>query len=130
MNICEKLKSSYNDGMTLEQLIDAFENSFMNADSEEYPELMFLFETGIFNFTGEKMFYFTLTGQYEGYEDEYFQIHMDILYPPDDNNKNYKVCEWVEDNISCFTKFVKDSPVFAHMKNTDISSVQIYEDET
>lgn len=44
MNICEKLKSSYNDGMTLEQLIDAFENSFMNADSEEYPELMFLFD--------------------------------------------------------------------------------------
>lgn len=130
MNICERLKTSYNASMSLEQLDDAFGNAFSDANSEEYPELMFLFETGIFHFTGEKMFYFTLTGQYESSDDEYCQIHMDILYPPDDNNKNYKVCEWVEDDISCFIKFVKDSPVFAQMKNAGIFSVEIYEDET
>ena len=45
-------------------------------------EDIILFETETYSFTGKPMFYFSLVRQFPDDEEEYYQIHVDVLYSP------------------------------------------------
>lgn len=91
---------------------------------------MILFETGTYSFTGEPMFYFSLVRQFPNCEEEYYQIHIDVLYVPEEGNKNYEQSIWNEDIEENFFAYIKKSQEFNYCKGKEFSKVDIYMDET
>lgn len=74
------LRDSVKEGMGLDELIDAFRQ--MCAEDVGDPDDL-LFETGVYNFTGEKKFHFSLVRQFQFLDnDEYVQLRLDITAEP------------------------------------------------
>ena len=112
--------------MTVEQILDAFEAR--NRELAEGESI--LFEAGIYNFTGEDFFYFSLVKQYPNEDDEYVQEHTDILFKPDAENRDLKECVWnfdIEENIFAY---IKKSKAYAYATQHSYIKVDTYEDET
>ena len=73
------LKDRIIDKMPLEEIVDVFEQMCSIPLEEE----MILFETGTFStFTTEPVFEISLVRQFSNDDEEYYQIHLDILYKP------------------------------------------------
>ncbi len=110
------------------KLVDAFENMCkISTDSEEE---MLLFETGIFDFTGEGMFYFSLVRQFPNGEGEYFQLHLDVMYQPDQENSRFCESIWDEDLEENFFDFVRNSEAYQLLRDRSAKKVHVYLDET
>ncbi|MBR0429600.1 MAG: hypothetical protein IJK17_05905 [Lachnospiraceae bacterium] len=114
------------DSVTVEQILDAFEAR--NRELAEGESI--LFEAGIYNFTGEDFFYFSLVKQYPNEDEEYVQEHTDILFKPDAENRDLKECVWnfdIEENIF---SYIKKSKAYAYATQHSYIKVDTYEDET
>lgn len=72
------LKNSISDNSSLEHIVSVFEEMCNMPLKED----MILFETGTYSFTGKPMFNFSLVRQFPNDEEEYYQIHVDVLYIP------------------------------------------------
>lgn len=81
----EELKNMIRDSMNIDEIIESFERWYSPMEEES----ALLFETGTFDFTGKRQFYFSLVKQFPAEDDEYYQIHTDILYNPDSENKAF-----------------------------------------
>lgn len=57
--VVEYLRDTITDKMALKDIIDIFENVCQPMNEDD----MILFETGIYTFTGEELFYFSLVKQ-------------------------------------------------------------------
>ena len=125
-HLLQYLQDRISDRTGLEDIVDVFEEMCKMPIKED----MILFETGTYFFSGEPMFYFSLVRQFPNDEEEYYQIHVDVLYMPTEENKDYKQATWnenIEENI--FT-YIKKSREFIICKNQEISKIEIYLDET
>lgn len=91
---------------------------------------MILFETGTYSFTGEKLFYFSLTRQFPNDDEEYYQVHIDAMFKPDDENKNFHGTVWNDTSNKKALDDIRNSAAFEYEKNNDIFKVNIYADET
>lgn len=120
------LSKEISQGMPLEKIVDAFEKMCLIPCGNDAV----LFETGTFSFTGEPLFYFSLTRQYPNGEGEYFQVHLDVLYEPTRKNKKLKTTVWNEDIDGNIFDYVRNSRVFSEIKNDDYIKTDIYLDET
>lgn len=121
------LRDSVKEGMTLEELIDAF--SRMCAIGVGEPDDL-LFETGTFSFTGEKLFYFSLVRQFQFLdEDEYVQLHLDVRYQPSPATALLQKTEWGQVGGEFFER-VKNSSAYKTLKDKPIAQVEVYVDET
>lgn len=112
--------------LTVEQIVNAFEKENQELDEGE----SILFETGIYDFTGEKLFYFSLVKQYPNEAEEYVQEHTDILFEPDGENYELKECVWdfdLDDNIFAY---IKKSKAYVYAIEHPYLKVNTYEDET
>ena len=79
------LKDKITDKTPLEEIVDVFEQ-MCNIPLEED---MILFETGTFtSFSPEPVFEISLVRQFPNDDEEFFQIHVDILYKPTSEKKN------------------------------------------
>ena len=58
--------------------------------TEEELEKMILFETGTYSFAGKPMFNFSLVRQYLNEEEEYYQLHLDIMFEPTPDNSSFQ----------------------------------------
>jgi hypothetical protein len=124
-NSLEYLRSNINDNSSLLDIVKVFEKiceTKINDDSV-------LFETGTFNFTGEPLFYFSLVKQYEGTDDEYVQIHVDVLYKPTKANSKFSKSVWYDDIDNISEKIIK-SKAFQKLQDEKIFKVHIFENET
>ncbi len=110
------------------KLADAFENMCRMPGSAE--EEMLLFETGIFDFTGEPLFYFSLVRQFPNHEGEYMQLHLDVMFLPDQKNRNLCGCFWEEESEEAFFDNVRKSEAFLLLKDETAKKVRIYLEET
>jgi hypothetical protein len=122
----EYLRNTITDKMTLKEIVDIFENAcqLMNEDD------MILFETGTYNFTGEELFYFSLVKQVPAEDDEYYQLHIDILYKPNAENRKFHSAVWddgLEENIF---DYIRNSEAFNYAKKNNYLKIDIYADET
>ena len=72
------MKNRISDKSGLEDIVNVFEQ-MCNIPTEED---IILFETETYSFTGKPMFYFSLVRQFPDDEEEYYQIHVDVLYSP------------------------------------------------
>lgn len=121
------LKAAVNGQMTIAEMIDVFETMC----DEKVEDDSVLFETGAFDFTGEPAFYFSVVRQFPDGENEYYQVHLDILFQPDEINKNFKDVVWsnfLEDE-SIFD-FIRSSDAFVYAAAHAYQTINIYWDET
>lgn len=122
------LRDSVKKGMTLDELIDAFAAMCRTPVGE--PDDL-LFETGTFDFTGTKRFYFSLVRQfqYPGAE-EYIQLHMDIRYAPSPATARLGSTEWASLLEGDFFDTVRSSDAYRAVKELPIAEVEVYIEET
>lgn len=89
----------------VEKAVSAF-MEFSNYKFECETDEM-LWETGNYNFTGEKLYHFCLVRQFqlEG-EDEFWQLHLDLMYDKKPKILNPYKCLW-ESKGDFFEKILK-----------------------
>ena len=121
------LKDKITDKTPLEEIVDVFEQMC----SIPLEEDMILFETGTFTtFASEPVFEISLVRQFPNDDEEFFQIHVDILYKPTSENKMFSEATWNEDLSENIFDYIRKSEVFAYAKNKEYIKVEIYLDET
>ena len=126
--VFQALRDSIDPGMTLDELIDAFA-AICKLPVGEPDDL--LFETGTFDFTGQKRFYFSLVRQFQyRNEDEYVQLHLDIRYAPSPATKRLSCTEWSSLTEGDFFSMVRSSAAYRAVKETSITEVAVYIEET
>ena len=120
------LKDNITGKMPLEEIVDVFEQMCsLPLESD-----MILFETGTFtSWASEPMFEISLVRQLPN-DDEFYQIHVDILYKPTNENKMFSEATWNEDLSENIFDYIRKSEVFAYAKNKEYIKVEIYLDET
>ena len=88
-NLVENLKQKINNRTPLGEIVDIF----CEGCSADLPEKNFLFETGLYQFTCDEEYYFSLVLQYKDSGDEYVQLHTDVVYPPSMKYEDFASCE-------------------------------------
>lgn len=107
------LKDKITDKTPLEEIVDVFEQMC----SIPLEEDMILFETGTFTtFASEPVFEISLVRQFPNDDEEFFQIHVDILYKPTSENKMFSEATWNEDLSENIFDYIRKSEVFAYAK--------------
>lgn len=119
------LKNEITNEMTLENIIQVFEKMCRIPIEND----MILFETGTYSFTGEPLFYFSLVRQFPNEEDEYYQIHVDVLYKPNEQNKLFIEATWNEDLNENIFDYIRKTEAFTYAKGEKYIEVEIYIDE-
>ncbi len=126
--VFKALHSSIKDGMPLDSLIDAFA-AMCKLPVGEPDDL--LFETGTFDFTGKKLFYFSLVRQFQFRdEEEYVQLHLDVRYAPSPATKRLECTEWGSLVEGDFFDMVRSGEAYSAVKDLPITQVEVYIEET
>ena len=121
------LKDKIVDKMPLEEIVDVFEQMC----SIPLEDDMILFETGTFStFEPEPVFEISLVRQFTNNDEEYCQIHVDILYKPTGENEIFSETTWDEDLNESIFNYIRKSEAFAYAKNQEYIKVKIYLVET
>ena len=122
------LRDSIKDGMTLDEMIDAFV-AMCRLSVGEPDDL--LFETGTYNFTGKKRFYFSLVRQFQYKSgDEYIQLHLDICYTPSPATARICDTEWGSLLEGDFFDMVRSSTAYEKVKDQPIAGIEVRIEET
>ncbi len=131
MKALEFLKDSISQSMQLTELIEVFEKMCQIAiDGVNEDDEMLLFETGTFSFSGPEMFHFSLVRQFPNEDEEYFQLHLEILYEPSDINKSFSEPIWNDDVEGDFFEFIRSSDAYLSLKDEKVHKINIFMDET
>ena len=113
--------------MPVEGIVDVFEQMCSTPLEED----MVLFETGTFtDFSKEPFFQISLVRQFSNDDEEFYQIHVDILYEPTAENKIFSEATWDEDLNGNIFDYIRKSDVLAYAKNHKYIEVKTYMDET
>lgn len=122
------LNTSIHEGMTLEEMVDAFAE--MCRISVGDPDDL-LYETGNYDFTGEKLFHFSLVRQFQFLdEDEYVQLRLDVTYAPSPKTALCRSVKWGSLTDGDFFSMVKASRGFRLAKDLTIVGVSVRVEET
>lgn len=118
-------------GKETPELVDVFEkmSEIPVGDWEDWED-MTLFEAGTFSFTGKPMFMVSLVRQFPNEEDEFFQLHLNVLYRPEEKNAGLSIGEWSQDVEGDFFAYIRETEIYCIMKDELPAEVNIYLDET
>lgn len=119
------LKDNIVVGMSLADIVTAFEQMCQMP----FEDSMLLFETGTFSFD-TRMFYFSLVRQYPGKDDEYYQLHVDVMYEPTDGNAAFSKSVWDIDLEENIFDYIRRSPAYFWAIENPICKIDIFMDET
>ncbi len=126
-NLIKMLKDKITDKMPLEKIVDIFEQMC----SIPLEEDMILFETGTFTtFAKEPVFQISLVRQFPNGDEEFYQIHVDIIYKATKENEVFTEATWDEDLSENIFDHIRKSEAFAFAKNKEYIKIEIYLDET
>jgi len=121
------LKEKITDNSSLLEIIYVFEQMCKIPLEED----MILFETGTFtSFSDVPMFQISLVRQFPNEDEEFYQIHVDVLYKSDDENKMLSESVWDEDLDEDIFAYIRKSKAFAYAKNKNYSKLKIWCEET
>lgn len=122
------LDASIHEGMTLSEMIDAFRE--MCDISVGDPDDL-LFETGTYQFTDEKLFYFCLVRQFQfASEDEYVQLRLEVTYQSCAKTRFLFGSKWGSLTDGDFFAMVKGSRAYRVAENLPIYKVAVRVEET
>ena len=121
------LKEKITDNSSLLEIIYVVEQMCKIPLEED----MILFETGTFtSFSDVPMFQISLVRQFPNEDEEFYQIHVDVLYKSDDENKMLSESVWDEDLDEDIFAYIRKSKAFAYAKNKNYSKLKIWCEET
>lgn len=120
------LKDEIAGKMPLEGIVDTFERMCSMPIKED----MVLFETGTFHFTGKPLFQISLVRQFPNGREEFYQVHVDVLYQPTDENKGFHEATWDENISENIFDYIRKSEAYVYAKDKEYIQVDIYLDET
>ncbi len=125
--LCNEMNNSIKKGMPLDEIV----NRFQKICETPIDDDSILFETGVFDFSGnEEHFYFSLVWQFPNGDDEYRHIHVDVLYAPTKENRKFQESQWsdcMEENIF---DYIRKSPAYLYCLNNEYINIEIFADET
>lgn len=126
-SLVKLLKEKITDKMSLEEIVDVFEQMC----SIPLEKDMILFETGPFaTFGSEPMFGISLVRQFPNEEEEFYQIHVDVLYRLTSENEIFSEATWDTSLNENVFDYIRKSEVFAYARNKEYIKIEIYLDET
>jgi len=129
-NSKEKLLKFLQERITKDTSLESIVATFEQMCSISVKEDMILFETGTFDFSGEERFYFSMVRQFPNDEEEFYQLHVDVLYEPTEKNKDYQQTVWNEEIDENIFEYIKSSLEYKHCKGDRICNLVIYLEET
>lgn len=129
MGILEYLQNAIVGKNNLDELILAFEK-MCEIPVEQEEERMLLFETGTYSFSGKPMFYFSLVRQYPNEGEEYYQLHLDVIYEPTVSNSSFQQVTWSFDIEESIFDYIRKSKEYSSLKDMEIAKIDIFMDET
>ena len=118
-----------NENITTKTPLSEILDVFCNMCEVELPKSQLLFETGVFSFTCDEQYYFSLVRQYEAENDGFNQIHIDVIYPPTHRICDLSRADWIE-NVDEFKQTVLLSNEYSILKDEPIYKIDIYDDGT
>ena len=123
MELVEFLKANIKEGMSIDEIIDIFKQmcEIPTGDEDE----CILFETGVYDFTGENIFYFNLIRQYESEDEEYYQVYVNVCFTPD--SLNTKLCDeiWSDSIDEDIYSAIKKSESYKYAINNKYKYIDI-----
>lgn len=122
----EYLQNHISENSNLDEIVDTFEQMCKDPIDEE----LVFYETGIFDFTGENLFYFSITRQFPNGEDEYYQVHVDVMYNPDKESRRFSDEVWCDEINENFFDYLRKTPEYLYAKDVKCKKIEIYVDET
>lgn len=128
MKLIEYLQSLINNKMSLAEMVDAFEKMCLIPINSQ--EELKLFEVGTYSFTGQPLCHLSLVRQFPNHIDEYYQVHLDVLYLPSELNQDFMVCVWEDCIDQEFFSYIREHEVYRSLSNEKIFKYNIYIDET
>ncbi len=131
MELTKILKSGTKGKTSLEELVNEFEKMCqIKVDNIDEDDDLNLFETGVFDFNGKNEFYFSLVRQFPNGEDEYYQLHLDVIYDVTNDNKDFESCIWSDEVEGNFFDEVRNSKEYNLLKDMKFKRFEVNLDET
>ncbi|MCC8129250.1 MAG: hypothetical protein LIO51_04865 [Clostridiales bacterium] len=129
MEALDYLKGAVTDGMTLDELVDAFERMCQIPIADDSVRL----DTGRVSLNGERLFRFSMVRvfpiEHPSEDKEYTQIHLDILYPAKRLNWSMPNSVWSDQLNQSIFSYIRSSKAFGLARQENILGVKIYMDE-
>jgi len=123
----EFLRERISDKMSLEDMVAIFEDLCREPIDDE----MILFEVGTFTSIADKpLFQLSLIRQVPDEDEEYYQVHLDILYEASRENQIFHESTWDEDLEENIFDYIRASEVFNYAKEQEYQAVKMYMDQT
>lgn len=127
--LCKKLEQKISQDMTLDQAIQVFFD--VVSEAEPNDEEMLLFEVGCFRFYGDtEDCLFSLTRQTPSPDDEFYQMHLEVVYDVTDDVRALSECEWYEEGDDDLQEYVFKSEAYNVLKDKKIKEIKVWVDET
>lgn len=125
-DLLEYLKHTITNDTAVEDVVAVFEKMCAVPMEED----MILFETGTFSFSGEPLFYFELVRQFPNEEEEYYQIHINVLFKPSPANERFSKAVWNEDIEENIFDYIRKSQAFAYARENTPVRIDVFMCET
>ena len=123
----EFLRERITDKMPLEDMVAIFED----LCREPFDDEMILFEVGTFtNVSDKPLFQLSLVRQVPNEDEEFYQVHLDIIYEASRENQIFSESTWDEDLEENIFDYIRASEVFNYAKEQEYQAVKIYLEET
>lgn len=126
MSLLKFLKDNISTDNTVDEIINVFEEMCKAPVEED----LLLLEYGVYDFTGEELFYFDLVRQYPDGEGEYYQLRVSLMFSPDEINRKLQDTLWSDDTSENFFDYICKSSGYEYAKNHIIKSIDIRIDQT
>ena len=104
--------------------------AFEKMCEEPMENDMLLFQTGIYDYTDEPLFYFDLVRQYPNEDEEFYQIHVELSYKPSSENQKCNESIWNEEIDGDFFEYIRNSESYKCASADSYEKINIYLDET
>lgn len=126
MELLEYLKNNISTSNSLDEIINIFEEMCKTPIEED----LLLNEYGVYDFTGEDLFYYDLVRQYPDGEDEYYQLRVSIMFFPDEENRYLEDTLWSDNTDENFFDYICKSDGYRYAKKHKLKSIDIRIDQT
>lgn len=126
MSQLEYLQNNISINNTVDEIIDVFEQ-MCNMPIEED---LLLNEYGVYDFTGEELFYYDLVRQYPDGDGEFYQLRVSLMLSPDEENSTLEDTLWSDDTAENFFDYIRKSSGYDYVKNHNIKFIDIRIDQT
>lgn len=126
MSLLEFLQNNISSHNTADEIINVFEEMCKTPIEED----LLLLEYGVYDFTGEELFYYDLVRQYPDGKGEYFQLRVRLMFSPDEEKRCPEDTLWSDDTDENFFDYIRKSSGYEYAKNHKIKAVDIWIDET